>query len=77
MDFLSRQSVNDALESKGSICEANAACVQQQRVSKDTIDEQIQKAFVKFFKKNNTFNDKQSVLKISVKTSEQEEDHIN
>ena len=75
-DSLIWQSANDALVRKGSVHNANAPYVQQPRLQEDVTDEQIQKALVKLFNKNETSNDRKSVLKISVTTDENEQDQI-
>ena len=50
-DSLSRQSVNDTLVRKGSNYDANTAYVKHLRVPEEPIDEQIQEALLKLFKK--------------------------
>ena len=77
-DSLSRQSVNDALKRKSSVHDANAAYVQQLRVSENASDEEIQAALSKLFQRRSENSDGQgkSVLKMSVNSESQKTEHM-
>ena len=74
-DSLSRQSAVDALVKKSSVHDANAAYVQQLRVSEDASDEEIQSALTKLFSQN-SISERQTVLKMTTQDQAQNQEQM-
>ena len=74
-DSLSRQSAVDALVKKSSVHDANAAYVQQLRVSEDASDEEIQSALTKLFNQN-SISERQTVLKMTTQDQAENQEQL-
>ena len=75
-DSLSRQSVTDALVKKSSVHDANEAYVEQLPVPEDATDDQIKEALTKLFQRNDEVNSENSVLKMSNKSIDQDQEQV-
>ena len=74
-DSFSQQSAVDALVKKSSVHDANAAYVQQLRVSEDASDEKIQSALTKLFSQNSV-SERQTVSKMTTQGQAQNQEQF-